>query len=121
MFGVMTILLASIGIYGLIAYSVQQSTHEIGIRMAVGASRVDVAWTFLKRGFVITGIGASIGLVLAVLMGSAIRTLLYGVSTTDVIAFGGGTILVMSIALAASFFPAWRASRTDPLQALRHQ
>jgi macrolide transport system ATP-binding/permease protein len=121
MFGVMTIVLAAIGIYGLVAYTVQQSTQEIGIRMAIGASRGDVAWTFLRRGTVLAGIGAAIGLLLAVAASGAIRSLLYGVSARDVISFGGGTAVVMIIAVLASLVPAWRASKTDPLSALRHQ
>ena len=121
MFGVMTIVLAAIGIYGVIAYTVQQSTQEIGIRMAIGASRANVAWNFLSRGATLAGIGAAIGLVIAIAVSGAIRSLLYGVGARDFLAFAGGTGLVMAIALAASFFPAWKASKTDPLAALRHQ
>jgi macrolide transport system ATP-binding/permease protein len=121
MFGVMTIVLAAIGIYGLVAYTVQQSTQEIGIRMAIGARRKDVAWSFLGRGATLAAIGTAIGLLMAMVASSAIGSLLYGVGARDVIAFAGGTALVMSIALVASFVPAWRASRTDPLVALRHQ
>ncbi|HTH26636.1 MAG TPA: FtsX-like permease family protein [Vicinamibacterales bacterium] len=121
MFGLMTIVLASIGIYGLVAYTVKQSTQEIGIRMAIGARRIDVMWDFLRRGAVLAGIGAVIGLVLATAASGAIRSLLYGVGARDAIAFGGGTAVVMAIALAASLLPAWRASKIDPLSALRHQ
>jgi len=121
MFGVMTIVLAAIGIYGVVAYTVQQSTQEIGIRMAIGASRGDVIWNFLSRGALLAGIGATIGVFIAVVVSGALRSLLYGVGARDVIAFAGGTALVMGIALVASFFPAWRASKIDPLAALRHQ
>lgn len=121
MFGVMTILLAAIGIYGLIAYTVQQSTQEIGIRMAVGAGRGDVAWTFVKRGTLLAAAGAAIGLVAAAAMSGALRALLFGVGPRDVVSFGGATALVMTIALLASVVPAWKASRTDPLSALRHR
>jgi predicted permease len=121
MFGVMTILLAAIGIYGLIAYTVQQSTQEIGIRMAVGARRGDVVWTFLRRGTVLAGIGAAIGVAAAAALSGAIRSLLYGVSAHDLVSFGGATVVVMTIALAASIVPAWTASKTDPLSALRHR
>ena len=121
MFGLMTILLAAIGIYGLIAYTVQQSTHEIGIRMAVGASRGDVLWTFLKRGTMLAAAGAAIGMAGAGLLGRGLGTVLYGVSSWDVISFGGATAVVMTIAIVASLVPAWRASRVDPLAALRHQ
>jgi macrolide transport system ATP-binding/permease protein len=121
MFGVMTIILAAIGIYGLVAYTVQQSTQEIGIRMAVGASRGAVVWSFLGRGTMLAGIGAAIGLVVAIVASGAIASLLYGVGARDLVAFGGGTAIVMTIALLASLFPAWRASKTDPLTALRHR
>jgi len=121
MFGVMTIVLAAIGIYGLVAYTVQQSTQEIGIRMAVGAQRRDVAWSFLSRGAKLAAIGAVIGLVIATLVSGAIGSLLYGIGARDLVAFAGGTGVVMAVALTASFFPAWKASRTDPLTALRHR
>ena len=121
MFGVMTIVLAAIGIYGLVAYTVQQSTQEIGIRMAIGASRVDVAGDFLRRGATLAAIGAVIGVLLAAAASGAIRSLLYGVGARDLVSFGGGTALVMTIALVASLVPAWRAAKTDPLTALRHQ
>lgn len=121
MFGIMTIVLAAIGIYGVVAYTVQQSTQEIGIRMAIGASRADVIWNFLGRGAWLAGVGATIGLVIAAAVSGAIRSLLYGVGARDVVAFTAGTVLVMGIALTASFFPAWKASKIDPLSALRHQ
>ena len=121
MFGVITIVLAAIGIYGLVAYTVQQSRQEIGIRMAIGARRIDVAWAFLRRGVIVSSVGTSIGLALAFALSGAIGSLLYGVGARDLISFGGGTVLVMTIALAASLLPAWRASRTDPLSALRHR
>ena len=120
-FGTMTIVLAAIGIYGLVAYTVKQSTHEIAIRMAVGASRGDVAWTFVKRGLSLAGAGAAIGLVVAAGLSGSIRSLLFGVSGHDAVAFGLATGMVVAIALAASLLPAWTASRTDPLSALRHR
>ena len=115
MFGIMTIVLAAIGIYGLVAYTVQQSTQEIGIRMAVGARRGDVVWTFLRRGTVLAAAGACIGLIAAAILSRALGTVLYGVSARDLMSFGGGTAVVMLIALVASIVPAWRASRIDPL------
>jgi predicted permease len=121
MFGVMTIVLASIGIYGLVAITVQQSTREIGIRMAIGARRTDVGLTFLKRGATLAAVGTLLGLALALIASGALRSLLYGVGARDMIAFAGATALVMGIAVMASFVPAWRASKTDPLVALRHQ
>jgi ABC-type antimicrobial peptide transport system permease subunit len=121
MFGVMTIALAAIGIYGVIAYTVQQGTQEIGIRMAIGASRASVARGFLRRGALLAAAGASIGIIMAIAVSGAIRSLLYGVGPRDVVAFVGATALVMAVAMAASFLPAWKASRVDPLAALRHR
>jgi hypothetical protein len=121
MFGLMTIVLASIGIYGLVAYTVKQSTHEIGIRLAVGASRGNVIVTFLRRGAGLAAIGAAIGLVGALAMSRSLGAVLYGVSARDAVAFAGGTAIVMLIALMASLLPAWKASKTDPLTALRYQ
>jgi predicted permease len=121
MFGLITILLAAIGIYGLVAYTVQQSTQEIGIRMAIGARRADVVWTFLRRVALLAAAGAAIGLIATAVLSQGLGSVLYGVSSRDPVAFSGGTAIVMLIALAASIFPAWRASRVDPLTALRHQ
>ena len=121
MFGVMTIALAAIGIYGLVAYTVQQSTQEIGIRMAVGASRAAVGWDFLRRGAGLAAAGAVIGVILASAAGGAIGSLLYGVGARDMISFAGATAVVMTIAILASLVPAWRAAKIDPLKALRHQ
>ncbi|MBY0496774.1 MAG: ABC transporter permease [Cyanobacteria bacterium] len=114
MFGLMTIVLAAIGIYGLVAYTVQQSKQEIGIRMAIGARRIDVVWNFLKRGATPAGVGSIVGLILDISVSGVIGSLLYGVGARDLVSFGGGTLVVMSIALAASMIPAWRASRIDP-------
>ena len=121
MFGVMTMVLAAIGIYGLVAYTVQQSTQEIGIRMAIGASGIAVVRDFLRRGTALAGIGALIGLVLAAAASGAIRSLLYGVGARDMMSFAAATAVVMTIAILASLVPAWRAAKTDPLKALRHQ
>jgi predicted permease len=119
MFGVITISLAAIGIYGLIAYTVKESTHEIGIRMAVGASRAAVAWTFVKRGAFLAGAGASIGVLLALAVNGVLQSLLYGVSPRDAVSFAVAITLVVLVAVAASAVPAWRAAMTDPLAALR--
>ena len=119
MFGAIAALLAAIGLYGLIAYTVEQSRHEVGICMALGASRADVLRRFLGRGLRLGLIGASIGLVVALASARLMTAVLYGVSAMDLPAFVGGTAAVLAIAAAASFVPAWRASRTDPMAALR--
>ena len=121
MFGIMTILLAAIGIYGLVSFTVKQGTQEIGIRIAIGASRRDVAWTFVRRGTMLAAAGAAIGLAISIGLSGAIRSLLYGVGPRDLLSFGGGIAIVMIVALFASFVPAWRAAMIDPLAALRHR
>jgi putative ABC transport system permease protein len=119
MFGAMAGLLAAIGLYGLIAYSVEQSRHEVGICMALGASRADVLRRFLHRGLRLGVIGASIGLVVAAAAARFMSAVLYGVSAMDPGTFAAGAAAVLAISAAASFVPAWRASTTDPIAALR--
>jgi predicted permease len=121
MFGALTMILAAIGIYGLVAFTVKQSTQEIGIRMAVGASRTDVLLTFLRRGTGLAAFGAVAGVALAFAMSRSLSSLLYGVTASDVLSFAAATAIVMGIALAASLLPAWSAANTDPLSALRHR
>lgn len=121
MFGLITIVLAAIGIYGLVAYTVKQSTQEIGIRMAIGARRSDVIRTFMGRGAGLAGVGAAIGLAGALAMSRSLGAVLYGISAQDTVAFAAGTAVVMVIALAATLVPAWKASQMDPLTTLRHR
>ena len=89
--------------------------------MALGASRRDVAWSFVKRGTVLAGTGAAIGVIAALALSGAMQSMLYGVGPRDAFSFGSGVAVVMVIALLASGAPAWRAAKTDPLSALRHQ
>ena len=121
MIGLIAVALAALGIYGLTAYTVKQSTHEIGIRMALGAQRADVVRRFLGRGLRLGAIGAVIGMAAALAVTRLLGTLLYGVSATDVASFAVASAVVLCIALAASIVPAWRAARTNPITALRHQ
>jgi predicted permease len=120
-FGVAGMALAAMGTYGLVSYSVKQSTHEIGIRMALGASGAAVVRAFLTRGIRLGAVGAVIGVVLALGLTRLLRSVLYGVSATDAVSFTRALIIVLGVVVLATFVPAWRASRTDPLQALRHQ
>lgn len=119
MFGAMTIALSALGIYGLVAYTVQQSTQEIGIRLAVGASRADVVRRFAGNGLKLAAMGTVLGLAAAIgitqLAASAIGSL-GAIDTTSVVI---AVATVMTIALVASVVPAWRGSRADPLTALR--
>jgi macrolide transport system ATP-binding/permease protein len=120
MFGAMTIALSALGIYGLVAYTVRQRTQEIGIRLAVGASRIDVVRRFIGRGIGLAGAGTALGLAAAIGITQLLTSVIGSVGVLDVRSFVAATALVLTIALGASIIPAWRASRTDPLSALRH-
>ena len=120
-FGVIAMILTALGTYGLVSYAARQSTHEIGIRMAIGASRGDVLRRFLGRGLRLGAVGAVCGLVGSVLVTRLLAGLLYGVAPTDAVSFTGAAATVLATVLVASLVPAWRASRTDPIAALRHR
>jgi predicted permease len=118
-FGVSGMILAALGTYGLVSYTVKQSTREIGVRMALGASGAAVVRGFMSRGLRLGAIGAAIGLVAALGVGQLLRSALFGVSATDPLSFVRAISVVVIGVVLASFVPAWRASRTDPLRALR--
>jgi len=118
-FGAAGMALAAIGIYGLVSYAVKQSTHEIGIRMALGARSVEVVWHFLRRGLRLGGIGVIVGTVSALVLTRLLGSVLYGVSATDPVSFAGAVAVVVGGVVVATVIPAWRAARTSPLKALR--
>ncbi|MGA9770973.1 MAG: ABC transporter permease [Blastocatellia bacterium] len=120
-FAVLALLLAAVGIYGVMAFSVSQRTHEIGLRMALGASRIQVFSLILREGAMLALIGSFFGLAGAYLVGRAMEATLYGVGALDVAAFGGVTMVLFIAALLACFFPARRASKVDPMIALRYE
>ena len=120
-FGAAGMALAAMGTYGLVSYTVKQSTHEIGIRLALGASGLSVVRQFLARGLRLGAAGAALGVVGALGATSLLRTVLFGVSTTDLVSFGRALAVVCAGVLIATLIPAWRAARTDPISALRHQ
>jgi ABC-type antimicrobial peptide transport system permease subunit len=120
-FGVAGMALAAMGTYGLVSYTVKQSTHEIGIRMALGATGFSVVRGFLGRGLQLGAIGAGFGIVTALGVTRLLSGALYGVSATDPISFARALALVLGIVIIATLVPAWRAARTNPLSALRHQ
>jgi putative ABC transport system permease protein len=124
LFGVfagMALLLASVGIYGVMSYSVAQRTHEIGIRLALGARRGDVLRLIVVQGMKLTAVGTVIGLAGALALTRLIRSLLFEASTTDPLTFGLVAALLGIVALLACYIPAWRATKVDPLVALRHE
>ncbi len=120
-FAALAILLAAIGLYGLISYSVTERTNEIGIRMALGARRVDVLKMILAQGAKLALVGAAAGIVAGLLLMRAMRSILYGVSAADPVSFVGAAILLVIIALVACYIPARRATRVDPMIALRYE
>ena len=118
-FASIALLLASIGVYGVIAYGVGQRRREFGIRLALGARRGEVVALVVRRGIALFAVGAAMGLVAAVATGRVLATLLYNVTSLDFPSFAGATILLFLVALAACSFPARRAARVDPALALR--
>src|ERR1700704_3156007 len=119
LFGALALILASIGIYGVLAYSVAQRTSEIGLRMALGAQPRQVLGLVLKQGMLLALIGAGVGVLVALPVARMASGLLYGVSATDTLTYAGITLLLMGVALLACYLPARRATRIDPLVALR--
>jgi ABC-type antimicrobial peptide transport system permease subunit len=119
--GVAGMLLAMVGLYGSVAYSVARRTNEVGIRMALGAQQRDVLKLVVGEGLFLTLSGIGAGLVLAFLLTRFLRSLLYGVSPTDPLALSAVTILFMLVALAACYIPARRATKVDPMVALRYE
>jgi ABC-type antimicrobial peptide transport system permease subunit len=120
-FSMTALILASVGIYGVISYSVAQRTREFGVRMALGAHASDVLRLVLGRGLKMTLLGLFIGLVGSIALTRFLSTLLFGVTPTDPITFTIVPIVLAAVALGASYFPARRATRVDPLQALRYE
>jgi putative ABC transport system permease protein len=119
LFSAIALTLAALGLYGVIAYSVTQRTREIGIRMAVGAQRADVVRLVLTGGVRLVAIGVALGLGLALLLARLLQSLLFGVSGHDPLVFAGIAFLLIAVALAACLHPAWRATRVEPVEALR--
>lgn len=120
-FGLLAMALAAVGLYGVIGYSVSRRTREIGIRVALGAESHRVLRLVVRQGMSLVLIGALIGTVLGAAAGQLLATVLYGVSPLDPIAFGGAVGLLLLIALLANYLPARRASRIDPMVALRSE
>ena len=119
--GILGLFLASLGIYGLMSYSVAQRTHELGIRIALGADRSDILKLVLGQGLRISLVGLAVGLAIALAVTRVIAAMLYGVKPTDPATFGGVSVLLTAVALLASYLPARRAAKVEPLEALRYE
>jgi ABC-type antimicrobial peptide transport system permease subunit len=120
-FGALGLLLACVGLYGLLAYSVVRKTKEIGVRMALGAQRSAVLWMVTRRALALVIVGVAVGLPLAWVLSKKVESMLFGLRATD---FGILATAVMSLSVAglvAAYFPARRAARVDPMTALRHE
>jgi putative ABC transport system permease protein len=118
-FGVLALTLASIGVYGVMAYSVSQRTRELGIRLALGATTSEVRGMVLRQGLMLTVAGIAIGTATAVLLARLVSDLLYGVSAIDPLTFAVIPVVLLTVAAVAIYIPARRASRVDPVVALR--
>jgi ABC-type antimicrobial peptide transport system permease subunit len=120
-FAALAVVMSCVGIYGVISYLAGQRTHEIGIRMALGAERRDVLWMVLGDGAKMTLVGVAIGLVAALGLTRLMANMLFGVGARDPLTLAGVAFLLTLVALLASYIPARRATRVDPMVALRYE
>ena len=118
-FAVIALVLSSVGLYAVMAYSVTQRTQEIGVRMALGAEARQVSWLILKRGLMQLAIGLTLGLAGALALSRVLRSVLVQITPSDPVTFAAITMLLTVVSIAACLLPARRATRVDPLVALR--
>jgi ABC-type antimicrobial peptide transport system permease subunit len=120
-FGMLALVLSATGIYGVMAYAVSRRTREIGIRMAIGATQAQVLASVARSAGILIGVGLMLGLAMALGAGRLLERILYGVKPTDPVTFGIVFAIMLGVGAAATFIPARRATRIDPMQALRQE
>jgi putative ABC transport system permease protein len=120
-FALLAVTLAAVGIYGVMSYTVEQRRQELGIRMALGAQKKDIYGLVLGQGLRLAGAGVVIGLSVAYVISRTISALLFGVGASDPATFGAVPLLLIAVALVACYLPARRATRVDPMVALRYE
>jgi putative ABC transport system permease protein len=120
-FAAVALVLASVGLYGVMNYSATQRTHEIGIRMALGATRADVLRLVVGNGMLLTAIGVALGLAASIALTRIMRSFLFGVNAIDLVTFAAVSLVLAAVALLATYIPARRATRVDPTIALRYE
>jgi ABC-type antimicrobial peptide transport system permease subunit len=120
-FALLAVAIACVGLYGTMAYSVARRTNELGLRMALGAQRKKLIWMVLREVFVMAGVGLAIGLPIALATTKFVQSFLFEMKPNDPWAIAGAAIVLVLAAGAAGYGPAWRASRIDPWNALRHE
>ena len=121
LFGALALTLASIGLFGLMSYNVSRRTNEIGIRMALGASGHTVARMVLGESLIVVAVGVALGLAGAFAAGRFVTTILFGLEPTDAITMAVAVVLIVAVTVVAAYVPARRASRVDPMVALRQE
>jgi ABC-type antimicrobial peptide transport system permease subunit len=121
LFALTALLLASMGVYGVISYLVSERTREIGIRLALGAQKSNIVRIILQQGLQLAVVGAGVGLLCAVIVSHLMASLLYDVKPTDPLSFTGVAAFFIGVALLACYLPARRAMQIDPMVALRHE
>ena len=120
-FGILALVLAATGIYGVMAYAVSRRTREIGIRMAIGATQAQVLASVARSAAILIGVGLALGLAMALGAGRLLERMLYGVKPSDPVTFAIVFAIMLAVGAAATFMPARRATRIDPMQALRQE